>query len=132
MSSESKNGLKVTLLDHTTTRIIMDMKGKQWKMNASITALAWSHVTVTWSACHGLTYYENGRVKEHLGVFKTVLGDIAGELGEKKLFVGKLGTIVGAIFSMLELVIWNGMLSPADIKALYNKGMFILNLILSR
>ncbi|XP_028409631.1 MAM and LDL-receptor class A domain-containing protein 1-like [Dendronephthya gigantea] len=130
-SPESKYGLKVTSLDRTTVGIIMDVKGKQWNMNASITTLAWSHVAITWSACHGLTYYENGHVKEHSGVFKTVLGDSAGELGVKKLFVGKSGSTAGAIFSMVELVIWSGMLSPADIKALYTEGMFISNLFLS-
>ncbi len=129
LSSNNTTGLKITLVDPACANIVMDVSDKQWSMNVSITANTWTYVTITWSACHGLTYYENGHVKEHLGIFKTKPGDGSPEaVGEKSLLIGKSGHVDGAIFSMIELVIWNGMISAADIKALYLKGMFELNI----
>ena len=131
LSPDNSTGLKITLADAQTANITMDVNGKQWSMNVSVVTNTWTYVTVTWSSCHGLTYYEDGHVKEHVGVFKTILGDSGlGEVGEKSFFIGKTGSADGAIFSMLELVLWNGMISPADIKALYLKGKFCCLLML--
>ena len=115
----------MTLTDTTTANVTMDINGKQWSMITNITADTWTYVTITWSACHGLTYYENGHVKEHMGLFQSKLPDSSLDVvGQKGLVIGKSDSADGAVFSMMELVIWNGMLSPADIKALHRKGMF--------
>ena len=102
----------------------MKTNDKEWSINSSITTVTWTYVTITWSACHGLTYYEKGELKEHLGIFKTMFGNSKSEnVGEKSLFIGKSEAADAALFSMIELVLWNGMISPADIKALYFKGL---------
>ena len=115
----------MTLVDTTTANVTMDTNGKQWIVTINITPDTWTYVTITWSACHGLTYYENGHVEEHIGVSEPRLPDANPVIvGNKSLIIGKSQSADGAIFSMIELVIWNGMISPADIKAMYPKGMF--------
>ena len=128
MSPDNSTGLKITLTDSLNAKITMDVIGKQWSLNVSVTTNTWTYVTITWSACHGLTYYENGHLKEHVGISEIMPSDTSFEaVGEKSFLIGKSASADGAIFSMIELVLWNGMISPADIEALHLKGKFHLS-----
>lgn len=110
-----------------TVSLTMDTRKANWSVNANIIQDEWVHVTVTWSECFGLSYYENGEVKEHAGIFdkKASVGSASsGSSGTvaNTLYIGKSPFAQGALFSMSELVIWRGQLSPADIELLSRKG----------
>ena len=112
-------GLKIVLSSDGSLKIRMDTKNNKWDISGSFTRAAWTHVAVTWSECYGLTYYENGDVKGHSGIFET--NSVAAVLFGN-LFIGKSPFAQGALFAMSELVMWDGQISPSDIKLLSQRG----------